>query len=208
VTIVLLHSPLLGPATWRPAAERLRSAGRTVVVADPRTVDVAGPVVLVPHSNAGLYAPGLAERLDVVATVYVDAALAGEGPDTPLGPPALVDHLRTLAGPDGLLPPWTDWWPAESLAGLFPDPATRAAVEREQPRLPLAYFGGRIAVPDGWPRRPAAYLGFGETYAEEIARARGYGWPVEVRPGGHLHQLLDPDGVAATVLDLEARLTG
>ena len=30
---VLLHSPLVGPVTWRPVAERLRSAGHEAVAA-------------------------------------------------------------------------------------------------------------------------------------------------------------------------------
>jgi len=202
VNVVLLHSPLVGPATWRPVASVLAAAGHDVVVADPRSVQVDGPVLLVPHSNAGLYAPLLAERLDVVATVYVDAALAGDGPDTGLAPPALVDHLRTLMDPDGMLPPWSRWWAAEDLVGLFPDEATKAAVEREQPRLPLAYFTRRLPVPAGWRDRPSAYLAFGDTYADEIARARALGWPVEVLAGRHLHQLHEPAAVAAAILRL------
>ena len=208
MTFVLLYSPLVGPTTWRPVAERLRAAGHEAAVADPRTVEADGPVVLVPHSNAGLYAPGLSDRLEVTATIYVDAALAGDGPDIALAPPAFVDHLRTLTDPDGVLPPWSQWWPQESLVGLFPDDATRATVEREQPRLPLAYFTRRIPVPAGWTTTPSAYLAFGDTYADELARARGYGWPVEVMAGRHLHQLHDPDGVTSAVLDLESRIGG
>ena len=202
MNVVLLHSPLVGPATWQPVASLLLAAGHDVVVADPRTVQVDGPVVLVPHSNAGLYAPMLAERLDVVATVYVDAALADDGPETGLAPTALLDHLRTLMDPDGLLPPWSRWWAAEDLVGLFPDEATRSAVEREQPRLPLAYFTRRLPVPGGWSDRPSAYLAFGDTYASEIARARELGWPVEVMAGRHLHQLHEPAAVADAILRL------
>jgi len=206
VRFLLLHSPLVGPATWRPVGERLRAAGHDAEVADPRRATASGSVVLVAHSNAGLYAPAMGERLEVVATVYVDAALAGEGPDTPLAPPALVDHLRGLADPDGVLPPWSRWWSPEDLLGLFPDDATRAAVEREQPRLPLAYFTTRVPVPAGWAARPSAYLAFGDTYADEVAEAHGHGWPVEVLAGRHLHQLHDPDGVAAAVVHLAALL--
>jgi hypothetical protein len=206
-TLLLLNSPLVGPATWAPVADRLRALGREVLVADPRHAQATGPVVLVPHSNAGLFAPGLAETIEVTATVYVDAALADEGPDTALAPPDLLVHLRTLMDADGMLPPWSRWWPAEALDGLFPDDATRTVVEREQPRLPLAYFTRRLPVPAGWTRRPSAYLAFGETYAEELARARALGWPVARMEGGHLHQLHDPAGVAAEILRLEASLT-
>jgi len=207
VNVVLLYSPLVGPATWQPVASQLGVAGHDVTVADPRTVEADGPVLLVPHSNAGLYVPMLAERLDVIGVVYVDAALAEDGPDTALAPPALVDHLRTLMDPDGVLPPWSRWWAAEDLVGLFPDDVTRAVVEREQPRLPLAYFTRRLPVPAGWSDRPSAYLAFGDTYAVEIARARELGWPVEVMAGRHLHQLHEPAAVADAILRLASGTT-
>lgn len=198
---LLVPSPLLGPATWAPVAELLD--GRVV------TVDDVAPglrdVVLVVHSNAGLYAPLLAARLDARATVYVDAALPGDGPDTALAPPRFLDFLETLAGDDGVLPPWTHWWEDDDVRDLFPDPATRASVEAEQPRLPLSYFTSRVPLPAGWADRPSAYLAFGETYAEETTFARARGWPVTVLPGRHLHQLVAPAEVAATIADLATR---
>jgi hypothetical protein len=218
VHLVLVPSPLLGPATWAPVADRLRERGQeaTVVPLVRRTVaDVldsvvsaagAGPVVLVPHSNAGLYAPRLGELVDVAATVHVDAALPAGGPDTALAPAGFLDFLRGLADADGLLPPWTAWW--DETDALFPDDATRAAVEAEQPRLPLSYFTQRVPVPAGWADRPAAYLGFGETYAEELAFARDRGWPMSTMAGGHLHQLHEPAAVADEVLRLAGSLTG
>jgi hypothetical protein len=214
-SLLLLPSPLVGTATWAPVAATLRGAGHDVVVAHPdsplrpaaaleRYVAAApdGPVVLVPHSNAGLYVPALAERLDVAATVFVDAALAGAGPDTAMAPQAMLEMLRGLTDPDGMLPPWSRWWPADSLEGLFPDDATRTAVEQQQPRLPLSYFTARLPVPAGWADRPAAYLAFGDTYADEVAFARQRGWPVQVLPGRHLHLLHDPDAVATAILDV------
>lgn len=217
--VLLLPSPLLGPATWRPVEVWLREQGHVAHTVDlgpgPRTPDrvldavgaaaaAAGePVVLVPHSNAGLYAPYLSTLLDVRATVYVDAALpdpASEAEDTPLATPALLGFLRTLADADGILPPWTQWW--DDVADLFPDPASRSAVEQEQQRLPLDYFTRRIPVPVNWTELPAAYLAFGETYAAERHRAIEAGWPTRTLAGGHLHELWDPAAVAAAVLDL------
>ena len=68
--MVLLPSPLLGAASWRPVADELVRRGRPVTVASYGR-PVAGPpdvldellagvpeedgLVLVPHSNAGLY---------------------------------------------------------------------------------------------------------------------------------------------------------
>ena len=220
--ILLLPSPLLGPATWRPVEEWLRAAGADAVAVDlgrerrtPARVlaavaaaaDAAGGsgLVLVPHSNAGLYAPQLGAQLDVRATVYVDAALPDAGSDTPLAPPSFLAFLRDLADPDGVLPPWTHWW--GDATHLFPDAATRHAVEREQQRLPLAYFVSRVPVPAGWTERPAAYLAFGDTYADERALAASHGWPVRTVAGGtHLHQLHDSAGVGRAILDLLSEL--
>ena len=47
-----------------------------------------------------------------------------------------------------------------------------------------------MPTPPGWERLPAAYLAFGDTYADERAEAVRRGWPVETLPGLHLHQLV------------------
>jgi hypothetical protein len=220
---LLIPSPLLGPATWRPVEAWLRGQDHDALAVElgppPRTstrvlgavAAAAGDraVVLVPHSNAGLYAPYLATLVDARATVFVDAALPDaetEGKETPLAPPAFLDFLRTLADDEGVLPPWTQWW--DDVTDLFPDSAARQAVEREQPRLPLTYFTSRIPVPTGWPGRPAAYLAFGETYAEERDRANRLGWPTRTLAGGHLHALQDPAEVGTAILDLSHRASG
>ncbi len=218
--VALVPSPLLGSAVWEPVATALRRAGRpTTVVSFERPVrtphDVVEavlaalpdePVVLVPHSNAGVSAPLVAELGPVVATVFVDAALppAGVRQVTPASGPFL-ELLAGKAGADGLLPVWTDWWD-EDLTPLFPDAVTRAAVEAQQRRLPLAYFTTPLDVPDRWEERPAAYLAFGGTYADETAAARARGWPVSVLPGDHLEVLHSPALVADEVLRLAAAL--
>lgn len=213
--LLLLPSPMLGPASWEPVARLLDApvaspngarSPAEVVTAYSRAAEGPGDLVLVPHSNAGLYAPLLAERVGARATVYVDAALPGPDTTTQLAPPPLLDVLRGLVGADGLLPPWTRWWDAAETEALFPDAATRAAVEAEQPRLPLSYFTARLPVPAGWADRPSAYLAFGSTYAEEIADATARGWPVTAIPGRHLHQLVAPGEVAAAITALVARL--
>ncbi len=217
LVMLLVPSPLLGPATWRRVEDWLCDRGQRVHVVDfgtgPRHPDqvtdavVAAaraadePVVLVPHSNAGYYAPHIATAADVRMTVYVDAALpmtaAG---DVALAPATFLDFLGALADEDGLLPPWTQWW--DDLDGLFPDAAARRAVEREQPRLSLDYFTSRVPVPAGWSERPSAYLAFGDTYAEERRFAQRAGWPTITLDGGHLHVLHDPARVGAALLEL------
>jgi hypothetical protein len=114
-----------------------------------------------------------------------------------------MSRLRSLADADGVLPPWTQWWEADDLTGLFPSDEVRRDIERTQPRLPLSYFTARLPVPQGWAEKPSAYLAFGDTYADEVALALAHRWPVSVLPGGHLQMLHDPAGVGAEILRLE-----
>ena len=217
--LVLLPSPLLGPASWAPVADELARRGHRVHV--PRvTPAVASPadvlagflagvpdeseLVLVPHSNAGLYVAALAVEREVSDVVFVDALPPSDEPSTPTAAGGFRDAIGGLADADGVLPPWTSWWPEADTVGLFPDAGTRAAVEREQPRLPLGYFDERVPSPPAWRSVPAAYLAFGDAYDAERATATARGWPVETLPGRHLHQLVDPLGVADGVLRLLA----
>ncbi len=218
--LVLLPSPLLGPAVWTSVASRLSEQGWPVAVPPPRAASPETPddvlawllaavpedrdVVLVPHSNAGLYVPAIVQERRVVAMVFVDAGLPPAAGSVPLAPPAFRAILDELADADGLLPPWTQWWEEADIAPLFPDPASRRRVEAEQPRLPLRYFHHALVVEPGWDAAPAAYLAFGETYAEERAEAAARGWPSRTLAGGHLHALVDPAAVAAAVVELLA----
>ncbi|GAB4004100.1 hypothetical protein GCM10029992_48060 [Glycomyces albus] len=121
-----------------------------------------------------------------------------------MAPRELAELLASEVDEDGLLPRWTDWWPQEVVDELFPDAWTRERVEAEQRRLPKAYLDAGIEVPEGWDGVPAAYLAFGEAYAEELEDARGRGWPVETMDGGHLHMLREPAVVAAAIVRLAA----
>jgi hypothetical protein len=164
------------------------------------------PLVLIPHSNAGLFVPYLVRERNVVATVFVDAALPPAEGSTALAPAALYAALETRAGQDGLLPPWTQWWDEADVKELFPSKAIRRRVEEEQVRLPLAYFRTDLPVPGGWADIPAAYIAFGDTYADERRQAERWRWPVETLPGRHLHMLVAPEEVAQTLTDMLARL--
>jgi pimeloyl-ACP methyl ester carboxylesterase len=228
-SFVLIHSPSVGPRTWQPVAHRLTELGREATVpsllhlADdgppfwPRVVDAvrAGMgtaeqgqgVVLVAHSNAGLFIPVIAAALpdQVLGCIFVDAAIPSAAGAAPVAPPELLALLRDKAS-GGLLPRWTDWWDEEEVAPLFPDHATRQAVTEEQPRLPLSYYEASVPVPPRWDARPCAYLLFGPPYDELASEARGRGWIVQQLPGRHLHQLVDPDGVARSLLAIADQL--
>jgi pimeloyl-ACP methyl ester carboxylesterase len=222
-SFVLIHSPSVGPRTWQPVAHRLAALGWAAAVPSllnvtdhgppfwPRVVDAVRAglgtgrqdqgVVLVAHSNAGLFIPVITAALagQVRGCVFVDAAPPPASGAAPVAPPELLALLRDKAS-GGLLPPWTDWWDEEEVAPLFPDQATRQAVTEEQPRLPLSYFEASVPVPAGWEAHLCAYLLFGPPYDELATEARGRGWVVKQLPGAHLHQLVDPGGVAGLLL--------
>jgi hypothetical protein len=227
---VLVHSPSVGPLTWAPVADRLGARGHESVVpslldvADagppfwPRVVDDVNaamsrldqdrPVLLVAHSNAGLFMPLLVTHAvrPVRACLFVDAALPPPAGSTAAVPTELLDFLRGKVT-DGRLPPWTDWWDEKDVAPMFPDPQSRAAVTAEQPRLPLAYYEQQVPTPAGWDRLPCGYLLFGPPYDEVAADARHRGWFVRELPGQHLHQIVDPDTTAARLITMAQRLT-
>lgn len=210
--LVLVGSPLLGGAAWRPVASLLDA--RTVTPVGGSAAEVLASLldqipdepdlVLVPHSNAGLYVGAVAAQRGVRAVVFVDAGIPAPDGPTPTAPAQALGFLGSLVDDEGRLPPWTRWWPEEDVAALFPDAATRAAVEAEQPRLPLSYFSD--AVPPAELHVPCGYLAFGDTYAEEAARATDSGWPVTRLEGRHLHLLVDPPAVAEEIRRLVARL--
>jgi hypothetical protein len=220
VVLALLPSPLLGAAVWQPVAAHLVRAGWMVVTPEarvaPRTPGDAlrsflealpadQDLVLIPHSNAGLYVPAITAERRVVGYVFVDAALPAGYGRTRLAPPGLFDFLAEKADDDGLLPPWTRWWD-EDVTGLFPNVEVREQVEREQRRLPLSYFTQSLPVPADWDTRPGAYLAFGDTYLSERQDAARRGWPVRSLPGEHLHMLVDPPQVAAAINQLTAAI--
>ncbi|MFH9978958.1 alpha/beta hydrolase [Streptomyces sp. NPDC017179] len=224
---VLVHSPSVGPSTWHPVAERLTAAGHRVRVPsllhvgvggppfwpravsavrdDLRQVPADSPVVLVAHSNAGLFVPAIRSGLDrpVTGSVFVDAALPARRGQTPVASSQLLEFLRPMAV-DGTLPRWTDWWDETDVAPMFPDPETRRTVVEEQPALPLSYYEQHVPIPDGWDDHPCSYLLFGPPYAEVAAEARERGWRVAHLPGEHLHQLVDPAGTARLLVELAA----
>jgi hypothetical protein len=227
--LVLVHSPLVGPTTWRPTADVLRAGGATVLVPDltppvdaarpwwrtaanevvAATADLPAerPLVAVGHSAAGPRVPAIARALEeaghpVSAHVLVDAGMphAGRVPAEAL-PPEFVAHLDALVRPDGLLPPWPDWWPPELLADLVPDAELRAAIAGECSPTPRDLYDEPVPVPDGWPgSTPCGYLSF--TYEDDAVEAERRGWTVVRADGNHLRPAIDPDGVAALLHSL------
>jgi len=225
--IALIHSPNLGPGSWRPVADDLARAGHQVVVpslagfADggppyvPRLVRLAagqvpaspaGEVILVTHSGAGVFVPHLVRAVAAreATAVFADAALPRQPGTSTVVEGEFLPFLRQRAS-GGVVPPWPQWWPGEDLSPLFPDEATRQAVTSEAGALPLRFFEEVLpALPEGWPPCRAAYLVFSEPYRQEAGQAARAGWPVRELPGGHLHMLVSPGEVAAAITSLAA----
>ncbi|MEX2659008.1 MAG: hypothetical protein WD232_04880 [Acidimicrobiales bacterium] len=228
---VLVHSPLVGPATWTGVAEVLRARGDDVVVpslvaatttgppfaapaveAVAAAVDAAGvegPLVVAAHSGAGPLLPAIGEALGarVVCHLLVDAALPmpGRARISELHP-SFRGLLTGLVRPDGTLPPWHEWWGRGAIDGFVPDPDRRAQVVAELSPIPYALFEEPLPVVPGWPAAPCAYLRLSETYAVEEAAASGMGWPVTSVHGSHLELVSAPARVAVAMLDLVARV--
>ena len=225
---VLVHSPSVGPSTWRAVADQLRDSGHEAVVPSLLAVGEGGPpywpkvmaavregllemdqsrpAVLVAHSNAGLFLPVIAADLGrpVAGLVFADASVPPVRGSAPVAEGDFLPFLRRLADENGVLPQWTSWWDDQDVAPMLPDPRVRRIITEEQPRLPLDYYLDDIPVPAGWDAGPCGYVLFSQAYESQAAEARRRGWPVRTVPGEHLHQVVDPAGVTRALLELAA----
>lgn len=223
---VLIHSPLVGPATWEPVRVELRRRGVQAaapalrddsagdapywrqqvesVVAALRGAPAGQPLALVGHSGAGALLPalGLALGRPVAAYVFVDAGIHIDGLsrlEMMVAEDApFAGQLRTDLEAGGRYPEWTD----AQLVDTIPDGERRAAVLAEMRPRGLDFFSEPIPVPKGWPDAPCGYLQFTPSYAVPAAKARELGWPVRAIEGGHFLMLIDPETVAEAIVAL------
>src|SRR5262245_15662160 len=204
VVFLLVHSPLVGPATWTPMAEALRTSGYEVVV--PRLDSPPGihgtywdrharivaeaaaavpqdrAIVLVGHSGAGPLLPAIREAMHrkVAGYLFFDAGLPRDGAsrldlfDTP----EEVKAFRAAAV-DGILPKWTD----DDLRTAITDDVLRRAFVADLPALPLAVYEEPLPVFRNWPDAPCAYVRTSATYDPFLAAAKKQGWPVRSLDG-------------------------
>jgi len=226
---VLIHSPIVGPYSWRPVADVLRRAGHRVVVPSllpalqrpsgfaaaiaaavgeaVEASSAAGPLVLAAHSAAGAYLPVIGAHLGGAgAYLFVDARLPRRGAslDDDDGP-AAVAKRREMAE-DGWLPPWSQWFPAGLMRAVLSDDDRRERFVAELPPIPLALFGETITFPAEWPHAPCGYLRLSEFYRPLAREAAAAGWPVAEVDAQHLHLLVDPPAVADLLLELLRRM--
>lgn len=218
-SLLLVHSPLVGPSTWAPTASELRSRGIHAIVPDvtpaaaaspPRWeafVDLAaraaahlpGRVAVVGHSGAGPLLPAIGEQLGqrLQALLFVDAVVPA-----PSGVHRTPSHLLALLDEhvvDGRLERWLDWWPEEVTAELVPDPARRHSLRREMPRLPRGLYDLDVRLPDGWSRWPCAFVRLSQAYAGDLAEASARGWPSVELDATHLSMCTHPSQVASVI---------
>jgi hypothetical protein len=231
-TVVLVHSPLVGPSTWEPVAGELRRRGIEVLVPDLaddggkppfqeqhvaavvaaiRAAPERNPLVLAGHSGAGPLLPaiGAAAGRPVCGYLFVDAGIPVDG----LSRLALMERedaafaswFRAYLASGGRYPAWTD----ADLIPQLPDDAARAAVLAGLRPRGRAFFEEPIPVPAAWPDAPCGYLQLSEAYDVPARQAAGAGWPViRIADAGHFHLLADPGTVAEAMLKLIGELDG
>jgi pimeloyl-ACP methyl ester carboxylesterase len=159
---VLVHSPLVGPTTWRPVAQALRGRGATVIVPAPdndarpyfthhaqlvaRAIAAASldrAAVFVAHSGSGPSLPVIAQAAPVRAEsyIFVDAPLPGLDHSSRLDR-FTAEQANTFRrqAVDGVLPRWGEEWPDTAWQRLIPDGAMRERFRAELRPTPLALY--------------------------------------------------------------------
>lgn len=214
----MVHSPLVGPATWQPVARLLHgrhdvmvpslhgiAAGpgpyarriAEVVARDARDTH-ADEIVLIGHSGAGAYLPAIVDAVDecVIGIAFVDAQLPRPGlSDFDASPPDFREALTAMAQ-DGMLPPWDRWFPPEVLTELIPQAEQREAFLSELHPIALAYFQEPAPRTESWSATQCTYLQLSESYTYQADRAEALGWPTTRLAADHLSLVTDPEPVA------------
>lgn len=220
--VLVLPSPLLGAEGWAETCELLAAGGHEVDVVTPhpplRVSEVmAGfaarlgreACVLVGHSNAGNYLPGLlASAPDGTRAIFVDCEVPPRTGTIGAMTGQRLELLRSMADESGALPPWPQWWDAPTWAGLVPDAPSRDRIFTLALRSRLAYFEEAVALPARWWKGAYAYLRFQESLEPEANKAAKYGWPVRRLRGTHLHMVNDPRQTASALSGLIDELLG
>lgn len=224
---VLVHSPIVGPATWTSVADELRKRGHTVVVPDLgpnnegdepfwqrhtravvdtlRDVSADRDLILVGHSGAGALLPAIGHAIQrpIAGYVFVDAGIPHDG-QTRLDDGPFAEVVRELYRRGERYLNWGD----ADLRDLVPDAMQRQAILSDLRPPPLAFWEEPIPVFAGWPDAPCAFLRFvpNPAYDAPAADARTRGWAYREIEGGHFHAVVDPVAVAAELVELERRL--
>ncbi len=221
---VLIHSPLVGPLTWRLVADEMQKRRIDVIV--PTLIDSPGIgkpfwkqhaesvsqalanipkdafVTLVAHSGAGPLLPATGEALPnpVNAYIFADAGLPRDGA-TRLDliqseESDWAKQFQEYLESGGRFPNWS----FDDLQEIIPDESLRKQmVEEINPRA-LDFFTEPIPVFEGWPDAPCIYVLFSEPYKRAAVEARGLGWPTYELEAGHFHMLVNAKAVTDLIV--------
>ncbi len=228
---VLVAGPLVGSSSWEPTAGHLRAGGRRVHVPDVLTACGTPPpwsqwtshlvslipggtdLILVGHSSASALVADLASKLATRGLIIVDGDVPpAAGAASPVRP-ALRNFIGSLAGPDGVLPLWSNWFRDDplraSLVGidiLARDPGALSQFETELPQMNISWFDDTIDLA-GWDHVPSGYVQTSAIYDHAAAEALRRGWPFQRLHGTHLHPTIEPSETAAALLAMSRQLT-
>lgn len=215
-SLLLLPSPLLPALAYESLVLALRDLGAEATLAPgelhngevstdliARWSGLAGTShLLVAHSIAGYLTPSVRSHSRAAGAVFMDAALPPEDGDTELAPRRFREYLGGLARDDGILPPWTRWWPHDEFDAVIRRDRFEE-LDRRCPRLPLHYFSGRVTSPADWARDRCAYLAFGQHIRRRtrlrtqprLATRHSRRWPsaLHARPGHRRQPAACPD---------------
>jgi hypothetical protein len=227
IIYALIHSPLVGPLTWKLVAEQMQQRNLDVVV--PTLVDQAGstqpfwkqhaesalahlpkgqPVTLVGHSGAGPLLPAIGEALanPVHAYVFVDASIPRDGASR-------LDLMKA----EGM--EWAEQfqqelerggrypnWDFDDLREVIPDESLRKGMVAEIRPRGLSFFAEPIPVFDTWPEAPCVYIRLSAPYDRPAEQAQQFGWRTYDLEAGHFHMLVAPKTVTDMILEAVNKL--
>jgi hypothetical protein len=161
------------------------------------------PVVVVGHSAACPRVPLAARSLldagwNVTAMICVDGRFP-DGISFTASRHEFAGMLDGMVRPDDYLPPWPRWW-GSLVEGLVVDAPARDQVFKEARPVPRGWFDQACPVPELPESLGRAFLCFGHSYLESGERAHREGWLTYRLAGDHLHQVVAPASVAATLM--------
>jgi hypothetical protein len=202
---VLVHSPLVGPASWGALPDVLRDRGDTVVVVDVTDDDRApyasryvaraalqvrdavgaAPVVLVSHSGAGYLLPLLgaarrALRSPVAAYVFVDSGLPPARPMSRLdllGTELSTEEAAAFASHLGGGGRHPEWTD-DDRRELVPGDGVRAALVGSLRPRAADFYRELLPVAADWPDAPCGFVQLSAGYSKPARSAAARGWPV------------------------------